>query len=199
MTATQLSRFPRLPAGAGGDPALEANKAVVRRLVEEVWTGGDMDLLPELVAEDAIDHIAPPEAQGLDGARRHIETLRAGFSDMRLDLIEVVAEGDLVVCELLWSGYHDGDVFGLPPTYKWAHCRQSCTYRIADGKIAELWQTIDMLGMLIEMGIAPGPGMSPPAILWHNISSFFKIGLTQVRKPPRKPAPPAGYPFDIFD
>jgi predicted ester cyclase len=200
MAATdQARKFLRLAAGAGSDPALEANKAVVRRLIEEVWNGGNMDVLPEIISEDTVDHAAPPEAQGLAGARFHIESTRAGFSDIRLDLTEVVAEGDLVATEMLWSGYHDGPVFGLPPTYKWAHCRQSCTYRVENGKIAELWQVVDMLGMLVEMGIAPGPDKSPPGILFHNIATFFKMGLRQVRKPPKKPPPPAGYPFDIFD
>jgi hypothetical protein len=48
---------------------------------------------------------------------------------------------------------------------------------------------VDNAGMLIEMGISP-PGKSPYGILFHKISTFFTMGLRQIRKPPK----PAGYP-----
>lgn len=184
----------RMPTGS--DPELEANKEIVRRMCREVWTEGRLDVLEELVAADAVDHRAPPEAQGIDGAKAHIADMRAGISDLRLDVIEMVAEGDLVACELLWSGYHDGNLFGIPPSYRWARCSQSCTYRIQDGKIAEIWQVVDMLGLLEDFGVAPPQGMNPLRIPLFTIGNILKTGVRQARKPPIKPPAPSGWPYE---
>jgi predicted ester cyclase len=183
----------RVPSGA--NPDLERNKEVVRRMCREVWTEGRLDVLPEVTAADAVDHRAPPGSQGIEGARQHIVAMRAGISDLRLDIIELVAEGDLVSCELLWSGYHDGDLFGIPPTYRWARCRQSCTYRIANGKIAEVWQVVDMLGLLEDFGVAPPQGMSPIGIVFFTMGNIFRIGMRKARKAPPKPPAPDGWPY----
>jgi predicted ester cyclase len=190
----QLVEKVRMPTGS--DPDLEANKDVVRRMCQDVWTEGRLEVLEEIVAADAVDHRAPPEAQGIDGAKAHIADMRAGISDLRLDIIEMVAEGDLVACELLWSGYHDGNLFGIPPSYRWARCSQSCTYRIQDGKVAEIWQVVDMLGLLEDFGVAPPQDMNPLRIPLFTISNIFKTGLRQARKPPIKPPAPAGWPYE---
>ena len=55
----------------------EDNKAVIRRLIEEVYNEGNLDVRDELVAPDVFDHAAVPEHQhGLDEFKHVIEWVR---------------------------------------------------------------------------------------------------------------------------
>jgi hypothetical protein len=60
----------------------EENKAVIRRLVEEVYNDDDLDVLDELLAQDFVNHSAVPEHQhGIEGFKHVNRWVRAGFSD----------------------------------------------------------------------------------------------------------------------
>ena len=70
----------------------EANKAVVRRLVNEILNGGHLEVIDELYAPE----LAP-------AARRWIAPFRASFPDVHMEIVELIAEGD-VDQELTSSG-----------------------------------------------------------------------------------------------
>ena len=83
----------------------EANKTVVRRLVDEVFNGGHLEVIDELYA---------PELAG--AARRWITPFRASFPDVRMELVELIAEGDKVVSRFTCSATHQGAWLGQAPT-----------------------------------------------------------------------------------
>jgi predicted ester cyclase len=98
----------------------EENKAVIRRLVEEVYNLNDLDVLDELVALDIVNHSAVPEHQhGIEGFRRVNRCVRDAFSDAHYRIDDMIVEGDMVVCRITASGTHDGEFRGNPPTGKW--------------------------------------------------------------------------------
>lgn len=190
------SRQPVLASPPSSDPRVQRNKAVVRRVIDEVWNGGDVEALDGLVAIDAVNH-TPGAENGLQAVKAHVPELRGGMSDFRLDVTEMVAESDLVYCRLFWSGYHDADIIGFPPSYMWIRMETTATYRLNDeGKICELWQLWDILSMLEEMGMAPPQGAGPAKILYTTLRAVAGTGLRMARKAPPKPPPPAGFPYD---
>ena len=83
----------------------ETNKTVVRRLVDEVFNGGHLEVIDELYA---------PALAG--AARRWIEPFRASFPDVRMELVELIAEGDKVVGRFTCSATHLGEWLGQAPT-----------------------------------------------------------------------------------
>jgi hypothetical protein len=83
----------------------EANKQLVRRLVEEV--------VNERNAEP-LDELAGKEFAGL--ARRWISPFRGSFPDFRMEIVELVAEDDTDVAHLKCSGTHTGEWLGVAPT-----------------------------------------------------------------------------------
>ena len=95
----------------------EENKALMRRIFEEIWNQGTLDLADELVDPDYVDHdpAMPEEVRGIEGFKQFVGMYRAGASDARVVVEDMVAEGDKVATRWRSMGTHDGDLFGIPP------------------------------------------------------------------------------------
>jgi predicted ester cyclase len=94
----------------------EDNKAVVRRLIEEVYNEGNMNVVDELVAPDFFDHAAVPEHQhGIDGFKHVMQWVRTVSSDVHYDIDDIISEGEKVGVRMTQSGTHTGTVRGIPP------------------------------------------------------------------------------------
>jgi predicted ester cyclase len=99
--------------------SLVENKAVVRRLIEEVYNAGNLDVVDELVAPDVFNHPAVREHQhGIDSFKHVIKWVRTFSSDGYYDIDDTIAEGDKVAVRMRHSGTHTGSVRGIPPTGK---------------------------------------------------------------------------------
>lgn len=132
-------------------------REIAQRLYEQVMPSGDASSVAELFTDDFVNHAAPPGSpEGLEGARAQVEMLNAGFSDQNYEIHHVIEDGDLVAVHCTWSATHTGKFMGIPATRKSFNQRQVHILRIADGKVAEHWAVRDDLGMLRQMGIAPG-------------------------------------------
>ena len=137
----------------------EENKAVIRRLFEEVYNSHNFDLLEELVAEDVVNHAATAEhRRGIEGFRHVVEWGMALAPDARYELLGIIAEGDMVACRVHASGTMQGEMFGIPATGKRFSAEHVHWHRVADGKLAERWAVRDDLGTLIQLGIIDPPG-----------------------------------------
>ena len=85
----------------------EDNKAVVRRLIDEVYNEGNLDVVDELVAPDIFDHAAVPEHQhGIDGFKHVMEWVRDISPDVHYKIDDIIAEGDKVGVRMTVSGTH---------------------------------------------------------------------------------------------
>ena len=132
----------------------EENKALIRRLVDEVYNDNDLDVLDKLVAQDIINHSAVPEHQhGIEGFRHVNEWVRAAFSDVHYEIEDMIAEGDMVACRITVSGTQDGEFQGNPPTGKRFSVDHVHWHRLADGKLVERWAVRDDLGAAQQLGL----------------------------------------------
>ncbi len=83
----------------------EENKAVIRRYFDEVVNGQNLDVLEELVAGDVVNHSATDEhKRGIEGFRHVSEWGIALLPDGRYELLDRIAEGDMVACRIRVSG-----------------------------------------------------------------------------------------------
>ena len=138
----------------------EENKAVARRFVEvlqEFFRTGDANLMDSVLADNVVQHISglPPEAKSLEGFKQLLPALPQAFPDVLFDVEHLVAEGDMVAFRLNWSGTHQGEFFGIPPTGTRATVTEMHMFRIADGKVVERWGEWDALGLMQQLGAAP--------------------------------------------
>jgi steroid delta-isomerase-like uncharacterized protein len=137
--------------------SLDANKELVRRLYEEAFNAGDLDLVDELVAPDVVTHnpIILDAPTGPDSIRGGLEMLRKAFPDFHVEVEDLVAEGDRVAALLTMSGTNEGDYRRGGATGKRGTMRAFFIWRVADGRLAESWGLADRFGFLQELGIVP--------------------------------------------
>ncbi len=139
----------------------EENKAVVRRLYEEVINTGDLAWAEELLAPDFVEHEevpVPAGLQGTDAFKRFFSMMRTAFPDLHMDVHETIAEGDKVVARLSVRGTHRGEFVGVPPTDNRIEVLAIDVFRLEGGKIAEHWGQTDNLGTLRQLDAVPGTG-----------------------------------------
>lgn len=137
----------------------QANKAIVRRFIEELWNQRKLELADELFAEDCVTHQLrfgndPAGApRGPEAMKHHVADWLAAFPDIRFAIEQMVAEGDLVMTQCVMRGTHRADWLGIPATGKSITIQMFVVHRIASGLIAEDWVLIDSFGLFQQLGL----------------------------------------------
>jgi len=128
-----------------------------KRIIEEVFGGGNYDLAHELIAAEAIGHdpALPEPVKGPAGLIEAARGYRDAFPDLRMTAAQTIAEGDYVATRWTAVGTHKGDLFGIAPTGKEATVTGISIDRWADGKIVESWTNWDSMGLLQQLGAMP--------------------------------------------
>ena len=118
----------------------EENKALIRKITEEVFSQGKLDAIDRYYAPDWVMHDAPPNAgRDREALKEVLRVIRGGFPDVHASIELVLAEGDLVASRTTAEGTHTREYFGVAPTGKRVTLRQLNIDRIRDGKIIETW------------------------------------------------------------
>jgi steroid delta-isomerase-like uncharacterized protein len=134
---------------------LELNKDLVRRVNEEVWNRGNLEMVDEMFSVDFVQHFLPDgsEMKGLNELRNHIRSHREAFPDWTEEIDLIVAEGDLVAIHFTSTGTNNGSFLDNPPTGKQIHINEMSIFRVVDGKIVEQWLLPDLLSLNQQLGL----------------------------------------------
>ena len=141
------------------------NKALVGRFYEEVWNQGNTEVAHDLFDDDYVRHDLRPTSAiaGGVGQAKIAADFRSAFPDLAFGVDLIVAEGDLVAARWTASGTHEGVWGQVQPS----HCRVTFSgvnfFRIAHGKIIEIWNHRDDLGLLQQTGAEIFAGAVRPA------------------------------------
>jgi len=132
----------------------EANKALVRRFYDQVWSRGNLEAADEIFAADYARHDLRPGAApaGPAGQKAIAGLFRAAFPDLRMAVDLLLAEGDLVAARWTMEGTNLGAWAGTPATGKRVRLCGVNIFRILGGKVVELWNHRDDLGMREQLG-----------------------------------------------
>jgi steroid delta-isomerase-like uncharacterized protein len=129
--------------GAADDPA-----TIARRWFEEVWNQRRDDTIDELMSDDSQGHVEGGDVRGPQAFREMRATFVAALPDVRLELEDVVAQGDRAAVRWRAVGTHSGDGFGFPATKQQVHFRGTTWLTIRNGRIVEGWDTWNLGGLL---------------------------------------------------
>ncbi len=137
----------------------EEHKALVRRVIEEVWNEGDLQAVGRYFADDYVDHTPlPGQAPGREGYKQAVALIREAFPDLHLTLEDVVAEEAKVSFRYVMSGTHRGEFLGVVPTGRAFSVVGMIFARIEEGKFTDRWALLDTLGLMQQLGAIPAPG-----------------------------------------
>jgi predicted ester cyclase len=142
----------------------EENKALVRRYVEEFVDRSNFDLSEEIFVPNFVRYDAgPDQVSRVEDLKHFFAMLHSGFPGFQSTIEDLLSEGDKVALRFTFRGIHQGEFMGIAPTGKEVTMSGIDILRIADGKLVEMWNQEDVLGMMRQLGAIPEPDQSEEA------------------------------------
>jgi steroid delta-isomerase-like uncharacterized protein len=137
----------------------EGNKEKIRRVLEEAFGQGKVEVIDEVLRSDFVCYDPNSEAGEIRGAetvKGEIEYFRNAVPNLTYTVEDQVAEGDKVVSRYTISGTHQGEFFGVAGTGKRIEISGINIDRFDEsGKLVEEWPEYDLLGAMKQMGAIP--------------------------------------------
>ena len=130
------------------------NKALAEKWILEGWNQNrNQDIIGEIFAEDWKDGnpTFANQPKGLEGAMYYVNAYRKIFTDIHFTLTHVVAEEDYVCFRFTAEATHQSEFMGIAPTGKRVKFSGIVIHRIENGKFAESWNEIDLLGIQSQL------------------------------------------------
>ena len=138
------------------------NKQLARRLIEEVWNKGKIDLIDELVDPNFEGHDPVIGLEKRDTLRESVKGYRTAFPDLKMDITSIVAEGNYVVTRWTARGTNLGPFMGMGSTGRAATVTGINFGEVRNGKLISDYSEYDALGLMRQLGVEsvgmPTPG-----------------------------------------
>jgi steroid delta-isomerase-like uncharacterized protein len=132
--------------------SIENNKAIMERMIEEVWNKGNMDAADELFSADHTSPSAPDLPPGPDSVKMLAGMFREAMPDYQMDIDLIFADEDRVTARFTQSGTHTGaDLMGMKASGRKATWTEIGWLEIKNGKIVKSWYEVDMLSMIQQL------------------------------------------------
>ena len=133
--------------------SIKENKALVRRMYE-IFNKRELDRYPEIYTPGYTEHYPDmnvPLEQVIQEGKQYV----VAFPDLVSTIEDMVAEGDKVAIRVTHRGTHKGEFMGIAPTGNKIEMTNTAIFRIASGKCAECWATLDNLRFMQQLGVIP--------------------------------------------
>jgi steroid delta-isomerase-like uncharacterized protein len=131
------------------------NRALVRRLYEEVWNKRRLELLDELLSSSHA--LQAPNVSGSQvgpqAYKRQVLTILKGFPDVQMTIGDIFGEDEKIVAAWTFSGTHDGEFIGIPATHKKVSVDGVTIHHVADGKVIDSFVTFNSLSLMKQLGM----------------------------------------------
>jgi len=139
--------------------ACQDNKLLARRYFERILNAGDFSVADALLASDFVFRNPPVVTRGIDEFKAAIDSVRAAFPDLHFTIHDEIGEADKVVFRWTVTGTQHGEFFGHPATGRTIDVTGINIFRVAGGKIQEIWVNMDRLLETEQLGwTAPSRG-----------------------------------------
>src|SRR5262245_34664923 len=135
--------------------SIEDNKKLVRRIIA-AFNSGDVAMMASTFADDLEYTLGNyPVFRGREQFKTFVLDIRRSFPDFTFTIEEIVAEGNSVAFRFVATGTHQGPLQGIPPTNKPFRINGIALARVIDGKVSRVWEVLDQLGQLQQLGLIP--------------------------------------------
>ena len=132
----------------------EENKAIVRRVIEELVNKGNLAIADEVLASNYIYHFPTHDIKGPEGFKEFIGMMRTAFPDLHVTIEDLIAEGDTVAAIFTMRGTFKGELMGIAPTGRQLTFTDAVFVRFENGKEVEATAYANMLSFNEQLGIS---------------------------------------------
>ncbi|HLA44102.1 MAG TPA: ester cyclase, partial [Aggregatilineales bacterium] len=140
----------------------EVNTDVFERYINDAWNKGGVDILSDIFTEDYVTHdpMLAENITGIEGTKDLITRFRAAMPDLQIVIKATTAERDHVRAQLFLTGtqtspFELADGTLVPASNNPVMLTITNISRFEGGRIVEMWQQMDTLNLLQQMGIVP--------------------------------------------
>jgi len=135
----------------------EQNIKLIRDMTKQ-WDEEGVPSLSKYYSSSCVIHYPGGiDVSGLDAIIEYTSQFRTSFSNMVHNIEDIIAQGDMVAVRYSAKMTHIGEFQGIPPTEKEASFTAMEFCRISEGKIIEVWQDVDALGLMMQLGMELKP------------------------------------------
>lgn len=133
---------------------------VMRRLYDDVFTQGNVDLIDDLMHEDFAEHeeLPPGIPPGKAAPKAMVAMMRSAFPDFRADVEEMLQDGNKVISRARFSGTHEGEFMGIPATGNRFDISVIDIVEFEENKAIAHWGLMDTAKMMEQLGVGGPPG-----------------------------------------
>lgn len=133
-----------------------SNIAVVQKVFEAFQTGV-LEGIEAYMASDYLNHASPDSGcgQGAEEFKASVEWVRSAFSELEIEVKELLCAADRVVARVVVNGRHTGDYLDFASTGRRVFAEHVHFFRVREGKIVEHRMVSDRLGALMRLGLYP--------------------------------------------
>jgi len=122
-----------------------------------------MAVFDELHTADIVFHGGGgEEIRGLKGFKQYCGEMFSVFPDLHYVIDDMVVEGDRVAVRTTWTCTYRSEGKGTQSKGRKVRAWEIEIDRVVDGKIAEVWNRYDTLGVMQQLGVAPTPEKGRP-------------------------------------
>jgi steroid delta-isomerase-like uncharacterized protein len=134
----------------------DENKNIARKLMEEGWNKGRLNVVDELMSPRCRFHdpVFPSLKEGAENYKQHMQTCRNGFPDLNFSIEDTIAERNEVVLHWTARGTQRGTFLGMPATNKTGNVSGTSILRMENGKIVEHWSDWNLLTLMEQLGLS---------------------------------------------
>ena len=135
----------------------ETNKKLIERVFNEAMNERNFGILDEIVAPGYVNYGIPNSKTGAAGLKAILQQFLDAFPDMKITIEHVIGEGNMVATSGYWTGTNKGSFMGAPASGKEVKVAYIDFWKIENGKCAENWVQMDMIGLMMQTGAMPMP------------------------------------------
>jgi steroid delta-isomerase-like uncharacterized protein len=133
--------------------SLEETKQLAWKFIDEIFNKGNINDVNRFVTPDFIYHARGEDIEGLEKFKEWFSSDTGVFSDIRITLVDSLAEYGKVATAWIVEGTHEKEYSGIPATHKKFETVGISIFHFEDNKIKELWTVTDALTPALDLGI----------------------------------------------
>ncbi len=140
------------------DVSESTNEELYRRVTQRAFSQGDLNVIDEAVSPDFTEHEPLPGGRtGRDGLKDVVGMMRTAFPDLKVRIDDTFESGDQLCGRATFMGTNTGPFMGNPPTGKHVEWEAIDILSSRDGRIAEHWGQMEMIGLFSQLGLMQMP------------------------------------------